>query len=247
MKLALITDVHANREAFEAVLEHAAEQCVERYALLGDFVGYGPDPGWVVDRVQALVDEGAIAVQGNHDEAVVHGPRGSMVPQAREVVAWTREQLSASQLDFLASLPLSLSEGDRLFVHANNVAPAQWGYVVSRLDATACLQATTARHIFCGHVHAQGLYHLAASGASGQTEIKPGMAMALQASSRWLAIAGSTGQPRDGNTSACYATFDTNTATIAFWRVPYNHIKAAAKIIGAGLPSPLAERLLRGE
>ena len=247
MKLALVTDVHANREAFEAVLEHAATQAVDRYALLGDFVGYGADPGWVVDRVRTLVDEGAIAVQGNHDEAVVNGPRGSMVRQAREAVAWTRKQLSAGQIDFLAGLPLSHTEGKQLFVHANNVAPAQWGYVTSRLDAAACLQATSARHIFCGHVHEQGLYHLTSGGASGAAQFKAGTAIALPESSQWLAIAGSTGQPRDGNTSACYATFDTDTAALTFWRVPYNNIQAAAKIIAAGLPSPLAERLLRGE
>jgi diadenosine tetraphosphatase ApaH/serine/threonine PP2A family protein phosphatase len=247
MKLAVITDVHANREAFEAVLEHAADQGVERYALLGDFVGYGADPGWVVEQIRTLVGAGAIAIQGNHDEAVVNGPRGSMVPQAREVVTWTRQQLSAGQIDFLARLPLSVTEGDQLFVHANNVAPAQWGYVMSRLDAATCLHATTARHIFCGHVHAQGLYHLTMAGASGEAQFKPGTALALPASSRWLAIAGSAGQPRDGNTRACYATFDTDTATLTFWRVPYNHIKAAAKIIAARLPSPLAERLLRGE
>ncbi len=247
MKLALITDMHANREAFEAVLEHSASQGVDRYALLGDFVGYGADPGWVVDRVRALVDEGAIAIQGNHDEAVVKGPRGSMVPQAREAVTWTRKQLSAEQIDFLAGLPLSHSEGEQLFVHANNLAPAQWGYVVSRLDAAACLQATAAQHIFCGHVHEQGLYHLTSGGASGTAEFKAGTAIVLPGSSRWLAIAGSAGQPRDGNTAACYATFDTDTAALTFWRVPYNNIQAAAKVIAAGLPLPLAERLLRGE
>ncbi len=247
MKLALITDVHANREAFEAVLEHAASECVDRHALLGDFVGYGADPGWVVDRVRALVDEGALAIQGNHDEAVVNGPRNSMVPQAREAVTWTRQQLSASQIDFLSGLPLTHTEGEQLFVHANNVAPAQWGYVTGRLEAAACLQATTARHIFCGHVHEQGLYHLSEGGASGAAAFKPGTTIALPVSSRWLAIVGSTGQPRDGNTHACYATFDTDTAALTFWRVSYNNLKAAAKIIAAGLPSALAERLLRGE
>ena len=77
--------------------------------------------------------------------------------------------------------------------------------------------------------------------------IKPGTTIALPVSSRWLAIVGSTGQPRDGNTHACYATFDTDTAALTFWRVSYNNLKAAAKIIAAGLPSALAERLLRGE
>ncbi len=247
MKLAVITDVHANREAFEAVLEHASSQRVDCHALLGDFVGYGADPSWVVDRIRTLVDEGAIAVQGNHDEAVVSGPRDSMVPQAREVASWTRKQLSGSQIDFLGALPLSVTQDEQLFVHANNVAPDQWGYVLNRLDAAACLEAATARHIFCGHVHAQKVYHLTTGGASGAAEFKLGNTFLLPQSSRWLVIAGSAGQPRDGNTNACYATFDTETAALTFCRVPYNNSQSAAKIVAAGLPSALAERLLRGE
>ena len=124
MKLALIADLHANREAVGAVLAHAAAQGADRHAFLGDFVGYGADPGWVVDTVRAHVAAGAIAVLGNHDAAVVQGPQPSMIDDARAVVAWTRARLAPDQLAFLAALPLSHTEDDMLFVHANAWAPA---------------------------------------------------------------------------------------------------------------------------
>src|SRR6476661_5824573 len=140
MKLALIADLHANREAFVAVLAHAVAQGVERHAFLGDYVGYGADPGWVVDRLREQVDAGAIAVQGNHDAAVAQGPQPSMVADARAVVAWTRGRLDAGQLDFLTALPLSQVEGDALFVHANAWAPAGWAYLQTRAEAVHSLQ-----------------------------------------------------------------------------------------------------------
>src|SRR5450631_2887488 len=103
MKIALITDLHANREAVAAVLDDARERGAQRYVFLGDFVGYGPDPGWVVDRVLEYVDRGAVAVLGNHDEAVVKGPRVGMIPEARWVAEWTRAQLTPAQLAFLTA------------------------------------------------------------------------------------------------------------------------------------------------
>ncbi|MDL2338960.1 MAG: metallophosphoesterase family protein [Pseudomonadota bacterium] len=246
MKLALITDLHANREAVEAVLEHAALQGVDRYALLGDFVGYGADPGWVVDQVRTLVKAGAIAVMGNHDAAVFGSLRDSMVPQAREAVLWTRENLSVEQKAFLGALPMSVTEADSLFVHASADAPTQWRYVQNRIDAVDSLQATDRRHTFCGHVHEPRLYHLTDGGDAGEIQPVPGVAMSLSPQCRWLAIVGSAGQPRDGNPAACYATFDTDDATLTSHRVPYDHLAAAAKIIAAGLPASLAARLVRG-
>src|SRR5512133_1648922 len=118
MKIALLADLHANREAVAATLAHAAGQGVERHVFLGDFVGYGADPGWVVDRVREHVANGALAVRGNHDAAALR-----MVADARAVVGWTREHLDAAQLGFLASLPLTVVEGEILFVHANAWAP----------------------------------------------------------------------------------------------------------------------------
>jgi diadenosine tetraphosphatase ApaH/serine/threonine PP2A family protein phosphatase len=247
MKIALITDLHANREAVEAVLAHAQSQEAARYALLGDFVGYGADPGWVVDKVRELVAQGAAAVMGNHDQAVVQGPLPTMIPEARHAVEWTRAQLSGAQLDFLASLPMTAGGGDRLYVHANAYAPAEWGYITGRMEAVRSLQATSARYTFCGHMHEPRLYHLTGTGKTGDFVPMAGTPIPLSFQRRWLVIPGSTGQPRDGNPAACYALFETDSATLTFHRVPYDVAGASAKIRRAGLPPRLADRLHHGE
>lgn len=246
MKLALIADLHANREAVEAVLAHALGQGAQRFAFLGDFVGYGADPGWVVDRVREHIAAGAIAVMGNHDEAAVRGPRPSMVADARLVVEWTRSRLSSEQLDFLAALPMSVTDGELLFVHANAHAPADWAYIVGQAEAVRSLQASTRRFTFCGHVHEPRLFHMTGTGKSGSFVPVPGVPIPLSPQRRWLAIPGSCGQPRDGNPAACYAIFEIDSATLTFHRVPYDHETAAAEVRAAGLPESLAARLIDG-
>src|SRR5512132_370522 len=108
MKTALLADLHANREAVESVLQHAGRQGAQAFAFLGDYVGYGADPGWVVDLVRDHANAGALAVQGNHDLAVVQGATPAMRPDARHVIDWTRAQLDAGQLEFLSALPLTV-------------------------------------------------------------------------------------------------------------------------------------------
>ena len=247
MKLALVTDLHANREAVTAVMAHARGQGAQRYAFLGDFVGYGADPGWIIDLVRDEVARGAIAVMGNHDAAVVEGPAPTMISEAREVVEWTCSQLSPAQLDFLASLPLSVQDGEMLFVHANAWAPLAWEYIVSGVDAVRSLQATRCRYTFCGHVHLPMLYHLSSNGKAGDFAPSPGVLIPLSEQRQWLVIPGSAGQPRDGNPAACYAIFDTRLHDLTFHRVPYDHEAAGARIRAAGLPPYLAERLAHGE
>jgi diadenosine tetraphosphatase ApaH/serine/threonine PP2A family protein phosphatase len=247
MKLAFVTDLHANRDAVEAVIAHSQSQGAERYVFLGDFVGYGAEPGWVVDFIMERVRHGAVAVKGNHDAAVVQGPTTTMVPQAREVVEWTRHQLDESQLAFLAGLPMSVTEDDRLYVHANAFAPTQWAYITSRMDAIRSLHCTEKRFTFCGHVHEPRLYHLSATGKAGEFMPVAGVPIPLSPQRQWLVIPGSAGQPRDGNPAACYAMFDTGGSSLAFHRVPYDHEAAAAKVRAAGLPERLAERLIDGD
>jgi diadenosine tetraphosphatase ApaH/serine/threonine PP2A family protein phosphatase len=247
MKIAVITDLHANREAVEAVLDHAAAQGAERHALLGDFVGYGADPAWVVDRVRGLVqDGGAWAVMGNHDEAVVHGSRPGMRIDARFVVDWTRARLSASQLEFLSALPFMQTQGELLFVHANAWQPGGWEYVQGRAEAVRSLQATRQRITFCGHMHEPMLYHLSPVGKAGEFLPVPGEPIPLLASRHWLAIPGSAGQPRDGDPAACYAMYDDAAGSVTYWRVPYDVQTASAKIRAAELPQSLATRLTDG-
>ncbi len=246
MKTAILTDLHANREAVEAVLDHAAREGAQAYALLGDFVGYGADPAWVVDRVRALVAAGAAAVQGNHDLATVQGGTQGMRDEPRRVIDWTRAQLNASQMAFLASLRLTDETPQRLYVHANAWEPGEWHYILSRFDAVRSLHATRARVTFCGHVHEPRLFHLSSVGRAADFTPTPGVPIELLAQRRWLVLPGSVGQPRDGDPAAAYAMFDTDTALLTFWRVPYDHEAAAAKILAAGLPAALADRLRHG-
>lgn len=246
MRLAVLSDLHANLEALEAVLEHARKHGAEQLVFLGDLVGYGADPGPVVERVQAAVAAGAVALKGNHDEAAVQGPPPSMRADAARAVVWTREHLSADQLQFLASLPLTMERGERLFVHASAADPAHWLYVLSATDAGRSLRAVTAREIYCGHTHTPALYNLGADGTVGAFQPVPGTPIKLSAFRRWLVIPGSVGQPRDGNPAACYAMLDDAADVVVFHRVPYDADRAARKIRVAGLPGDLGARLELG-
>ena len=246
MKLALITDIHANREAFEACLDDAERQGAETYALLGDFVGYGADPAWVVDRARELVAAGAIAVMGNHDKAVVDGPRDSMNNDARRAIEWTRTRLDAVQIEFLARLPYTVERNGCLFVHANAYAPKEWEYVTGRSEAVRSLNSTHARYTFAGHVHDPQLFNLSGLGKIAYFTPTPGVAIPVPPHRQWFVLPGSAGQPRDGNPAACWAMFDSLRAELTFHRVPYHHEEAARKIAAAGLPARLGERLMEG-
>lgn len=247
MKLAILTDLHANREAVEAVLEHAATAGAQRYAFLGDYVGYGADPAWVVDTVARHVGEGAIAVRGNHDTSVADEPSPTMVPVARQVVLWTRAQLSAPQIQFLQDLPLHVVEETCLFVHANAFGPDDWAYIRGRADAVRSLHATRCRYTFCGHSHEPMLYHLSGTGKAGDFLPVPGVPIPVPPHRQWLVIPGAVGQPRDGNPAASYAMLEMDKAQVTYHRVPYDHETAAAKIRDAGLPLQLADRLADGQ
>ncbi len=245
MRIALLADLHANREATEACLAALERERCARYVFLGDLVGYGADPGWVVDTVRTHVERGAIAVLGNHDQAAVEAPSERMVPEARAAIAWTQGQLDDAQTAFLRALPLQVEDEDRLYVHANAWAPADWGYVSGRAAATRSLEATAQRLTFCGHEHRPALYY-AQPGPAGHFEPVPGQPVPLRGSRRWLAIPGACGQPRDGNPAAACAVYDSDDGSLAFLRVPYDHERAAAKIVAAGLPGLFAQRLLAG-
>jgi diadenosine tetraphosphatase ApaH/serine/threonine PP2A family protein phosphatase len=246
MRIAVLTDVHANREAFAACLAHARHSKVERYAFLGDLVGYGADPGWVMDTVIDFAGRGAVVVLGNHDAAVLHGPLKTMNPDAQKVIVWTRAQLTATQTEFLAGLPLQVEDGERLFVHANAWAPERWQYILGTFEARSSMAATRCRYTFCGHVHEPALYHMGADWRAAVFNPVAGTGIPLSSQRRWLAIPGSVGQPRDGTPAACYAQFDTGTNTLTYFRVPYDFATAARKIREAGLPERFVVLLQEG-
>ncbi|CAN5263135.1 metallophosphoesterase family protein [soil metagenome] len=246
MRLAILTDLHANREALGACLAHAERQKAEQYAFLGDLVGYGADPEWVIDTVIDYVGRGAHVLVGNHDIDLVGPDRQGMHQVARSVVDWTRSRLSETQLAFVRALPYRIELPDLLLVHANAWAPEKWEYVDGPMDATRSLYACSAHVTFCGHVHMPALYNMTLAGKTGRFTPIPDAPIPLGKTRRWLAIPGSVGQPRDGNPAACYAIFDTVSEVLTYFRVPYDTVTAAQKVLDAGLPIGLAERLLTG-
>lgn len=245
MRIALLADIHANREAFEACLADAARRGAGRLVLLGDLVGYGADPAWCVARARALAEAGAILLRGNHDEAAAR--EGVRLGEAAAIAAaWTRRTLAAADRAFLAALPLLHAEEDRLYVHASAHRPASWPYVREAADARRCLDACRARLVFCGHVHVPALHGVTATGRLLSFRPADGAPVPLARPRRWLAVLGAVGQPRDGNPAACYALLDAAAATLTKIRVPYDIAAAAARIRDAGLPPALAERLFEG-
>ncbi len=246
MKFAVLTDIHANRQAFAAVLSDAAAHGAERIALLGDLVGYGPDPGWCVDRAAELLAAGAICVRGNHDTAAA-GNNEPMSTLATRAMDWTKRQLDPGQKAFLGTLPLSATDGDVQFVHASASRPEEWGYVTSYTRATPSFRASDARVILCGHVHKALLASCDATGLVREQAFRHGLPIPLIRSRRWLGVVGSVGQPRDGVAQAGWAILDTGTNELTFRRTPYDVAETAARIRAAGLPEPLAARLLTGQ
>lgn len=245
MLLGIFADIHANRQAFQACLDLARAKGVERIICLGDVVGYGGDPEWAVDTVMGLAEGGAIALRGNHDQAIGTASE-SMNEEASAAIEWTRTQLSQAQRRFLADLPLIREEDDRLYVHSEASSPARWRYVQSASDAARSMIATSARITFCGHIHQPHLYSMSVTAKMTSFVPISNVPVGLLKGRQWLAVVGSVGQPRDGDPAASFVTFDTETREIAYCRAPYDVEAAANRIREAGLPDWLADRLLVG-
>ncbi len=245
MRIALLADLHANLEALDACLVHAAAQGAERLVFLGDLVGYGADPVAVVARVRDLMGQGAIVLRGNHDEAALRGPIG-FSGLAAEAMRWTQARLDPETKAFLAELPFTHEEEDRLYTHADGANPPAWNYVTQAADARRSLAGTTARLTFCGHTHVPALFGLTATDKLLHHTPLPDLMLPLLQPRRWLAVIGAVGQPRDGNPAACYGLLDTDKAECGWLRVPYDIEAAARKIRAAELPEALAARLFLG-
>ena len=246
MKMAMFADVHGNLEAISTCLAHARALGADRFAFLGDLVGYGADPVAVLHLIEGYAESGAVVVLGNHDAAAL-GLAVNLNPSAQVAIAWTQAQLDAGRRAFLEALPLAVTEDKVLFVHASAEAPDQWIYITSPAQADASLRgAAGTSYVFCGHVHEQQLYFRGADGRPALFRPVPDRPIPAPSQRQWLAIVGSTGQPRDRNNAACYALFDSDRERLTFYRVPYDYRSAAMKVRAAGLPERIALRLERG-
>ena len=253
MKYAIFSDVHANYEAMQAVLADAEQQGAQRYAFVGDIVGYGAEPRECIARLQDLLQhKRCICVAGNHDYAVAGTCRYEHYNvYARESINWTRQQLGKSELEFLAQLPLvnwmSMREylgEDQLLtiVHANLVDPVEWGYILDIDEAYPNFKILSDQLCFIGHSH-KPIIFLENQFVDWFIQDK----IEMEKNTKYIINVGSVGQPRDGNPDACYVMFDDETNRIAVRRVVYDIPKAQEKIFRAGLPAVLAERLSIGK
>lgn len=245
VRIALFTDIHGNREALEACLADARRVGVDRLVFLGDLVGYGPDPQWVVDTVAAEVARGAIAILGNHDAAAL-ARDDSMTEHAARAMTWTRTALNERAFAFLKTLPMTAMLDDALFVHASARAPERWPYVIDRLGADACLAATPARLIFVGHTHQPAMFHQLPGKPAQHFRPVANKPVPLTGRRRWAVVVGSVGQPRDQNPAAAWGLFEPDSGTYTQRRVGYDVEATVAKINAAGLPSWLGQRLTIG-
>lgn len=245
MRIALLSDIHANTEALVACLRHAGERGADRFAFLGDLVGYGADPGGVIDIVIRYAAEGAVALKGNHDQAVEKSA-GYFNEAALAAIEWARKTLTDEQKRFLASLPLVARDGPVCYVHASAASPERWDYIDSPSAAQRCADAADSSYTFCGHVHDQVLYFENTNGRMSEFRPISGTPIRVRGHRRWVAIVGSVGQPRDRNPAAAYTLFDRAREQITFYRVPYDARAAADRIRQCGLPESLACRVELG-
>jgi predicted phosphodiesterase len=246
VRVAVITDIHANLPALEAVLEAGNAASVEETWCLGDVVGYGVEP----DACTELVRERCkVCLVGNHDIAVLGGLDISAFSEAAAVaVEWTRDNVAESTLEFLRSLePDGERDGIGLF-HASPRDPV-WEYVLSAEQANAGMNANPQSIGLIGHSHVALFFNRPEAGEDGEmrgAEAGDGALLDLGAG-EWLVNPGSVGQPRDGDPRAAWLELDTEKMTATFHRVPYEIERAAKPIAEAGLPSRLANRLYTGQ
>jgi predicted phosphodiesterase len=250
MRLAILSDIHANLPALEAVLEHIEDTGVEELWCLGDVVGYGADP----DRCTELVRERCdMSLVGNHDLAVLGElDISSFSPAAAEAVRWTQEVAKPETIAFLAGL--SPADTDRVVAlyHASPRDPV-WEYVLWPDQAAECIRVQAARISLIGHSHVALFFALPEDGAGGSA---PEQARGAQAGAgtrlelahgRWLINPGSVGQPRDGDPRGAWLELDTDAWTATYHRVEYEIDRAAEAIERSELPEHLAKRLYVGQ
>jgi diadenosine tetraphosphatase ApaH/serine/threonine PP2A family protein phosphatase len=242
----VLSDIHANLEAFEAVLAASADLSYDRILVLGDLVGYGADPNAVIDRVRALTPAGI--VRGNHDRVAcgIEQAEGfNMV--ARSAALWTFEVLTAERREWLAALPQGPQEVDDLVEICHGSPFDEDAYIFDELDAIRALKASKRPLCLFGHTHSPAVFRQTGNSVEGLAPLPAReTSLVLLEGSKYLVNPGSVGQPRDGDPRAAYAIVDTQERHVELIRLKYPIDKAQAKMIKVGLPQVLAQRLAVG-
>lgn len=232
MRIAVISDIHANLEALQKALELIEEKNVDEIVCLGDIVGYGANPNECLELVRQTTPH---VILGNHDEAAVNAERlEDFTPHAKVAAAWTQRALTEDSKTYIRSLPRTLERQGLLFVHSSPQEPEAWHYIISIADAHFNFSCFSQPVCFIGHSHVPGVF----SEDLWRREVTRGV--------KSIVNVGSVGQPRDRDWRLSFGVFDTETWTYENVRSEYDVQTASEKILKAGLPRPLAERILIG-
>jgi len=241
MKSLILSDIHANLTAFEAVLEDARD--FESAWVLGDLVGYGPDPNECIELVKGLPN--LVCLLGNHDAATLGYINDvAFNPSARQAIQWTRKNITPDNLAYLRQLPESVRLGDISFAHGSPREPV-WEYLLDTRNATENFNYFFTPYCFVGHTHLPTLY-LLNNGDFHAKLVAPESDLVFQLEPRAIINPGSVGQPRDRDPRAAYAIFDQEEMTIHFRRVPYDIQAVQGRMHQAELPDRHIQRLMDG-
>jgi diadenosine tetraphosphatase ApaH/serine/threonine PP2A family protein phosphatase len=239
MRFAVLSDIHANLEAFDAVMADARENKCTDFVCLGDVVGYNANPHECAERVREM---DCPIVKGNHDEqASLFESSRDFNEIAEAAIQWTRDQLTDEDKEWLRGLKLQRQVRDFTIVHATLDTPEQWGYVFNNLDAAASFTYQQTSVCFFGHTHVP-MGFIRDGGVQRQRIDK----LRIDPSKKYFINVGSVGQPRDGDWHAAYCIYHIESNVVEQRRVKYDLEAAQKKIIDAGLPRLLAERLAIG-
>jgi len=240
MKFAVFGDIHANLEGFEAVLLDAAANDCTHFLCIGDVVGYNANPRECMQLLQKLE---CPVIRGNHDEeASGHNSLEGLNPLAARAMEWTRDSLTPEDKEWLQNLPFVRQIRDFTAVHSTLDSPENWGYVMSKFDALASFSYQFTQICFYGHTHHPLVYIK----DEGVEQVKKAE-IQIEKNRKYFVNVGSCGQPRDGDWRAAYTIYDVENQVLHNRRIDYDLQKAQDKIVAAGLPEMLANRLAVGK
>lgn len=232
MRIAIISDIHSNLEALQQTLTVIKQKKVDAVVCLGDIIGYGANPNECLSLIRETTPH---VLLGNHDEAALDVEKAELFnPYARVASEWTHRQLTDDHRDYIKTLPLRIVLDGLLFVHASPFEPEEWHYIITQADAQLQFAYFQEPVCFVGHSHVAGLF----CEDLWMREVVKG--------EKFIVNVGSIGQPRDNDWRSSFGIFDTSTWTYENPRVEYDAKTASSKILQAGLPKPLAQRILVG-
>lgn len=240
MRIGVLSDIHGNLEALEAVLADLDRLGIDQVYSLGDIVGYGPSPAACVEMVRRRA---AVSLMGNHDAAVAGLTSLEDFNEfARSAVDWTGARLADEQIEYLRALPYAHHAPDLLLVHASPIEPERWHYIHGMVDIEEHFSAFTERLCFVGHSHRPGVYAIRAD----RGVVRRGESESLRPGQRYLVNVGSVGQPRDRDPRAAYVIYDAANECVEVRRISYAVERTQERMRAAGLPDFLIDRLGAG-